>query len=82
MRPLDDITVIEVDGWMAAPSCGAMLADLGARVTSSVSGKTDYVLVGENPGSKATKAEALGVRILNEDEFVALLAERGHVVEE
>jgi len=32
MRPLDDITVVEVDGWMAAPSCGAILADMGARV--------------------------------------------------
>jgi len=32
MRPLDDITVIEVDNWMAAPSCGAILADMGATV--------------------------------------------------
>ena len=31
--PLDDITVIEIDNWMAAPSAGAVLADLGARVT-------------------------------------------------
>ena len=32
MKPLDDITVIEVDNWMAAPSCGAILADMGATV--------------------------------------------------
>jgi len=32
MKPLDDITVIEVDNWMAAPSCGAILADMGANV--------------------------------------------------
>jgi len=32
VRPLDDITVIEVDNWMAAPSCGAILADMGATV--------------------------------------------------
>jgi len=32
MKPLDDITVIEVDSWMAAPSCGAILADMGATV--------------------------------------------------
>jgi len=32
MKPLDDITVIEVDNWMAAPSCGAILADMGADV--------------------------------------------------
>ncbi len=30
--PMDDITVIEITNWMAAPSCGAMLADLGAKV--------------------------------------------------
>lgn len=32
MRPLDGITVIEIDNWMAAPSCGAILADMGATV--------------------------------------------------
>lgn len=61
---------------------GALLADLGARVTSSVSGKTDFVLVGDNPGSKAAKAEALGVAVLSEDDFVQLLAERGYELEE
>ncbi|MEC8819835.1 MAG: CoA transferase, partial [Pseudomonadota bacterium] len=30
--PLDNITVIEIDNWMAAPSAGAILADMGARV--------------------------------------------------
>jgi len=32
MKPLDDVTVIELDSWMAAPSCGAILADMGATV--------------------------------------------------
>lgn len=42
------------------------LIDLGAKVTNSVSKKTDYVVVGESPGSKADKAEKLGVTILDE----------------
>jgi DNA ligase (NAD+) len=45
----------------------------GGKVTSSVSKKTSYVVVGENPGSKRTKAETLGVPIANEDAFVQLL---------
>lgn len=45
----------------------------GAKVTGSVSKKTDYVLVGESPGSKASKAEQLGVEILDEGKFLALL---------
>ena len=46
---------------------------LGATVSSSVSGRTDYVVVGENPGSKADKARDLGVTTLTEAEFVALV---------
>ncbi|GAB3682569.1 NAD-dependent DNA ligase LigA [Salinisphaera aquimarina] len=56
---------------------GARLEALGARVTSSVSKKTDYVVVGEGPGSKRDKAEKLGVTLLDEAAFVALLAEHG-----
>ncbi len=41
----------------------------GGKLLSAVSKKTDYVLVGENPGSKVDKARALGVKIINEDEF-------------
>ncbi len=47
---------------------------LGGRVVGSVSGKTDYVVVGESPGSKATKARELGVETLDEAAFVELLA--------
>ncbi|HET7236567.1 MAG TPA: NAD-dependent DNA ligase LigA [Actinomycetota bacterium] len=45
----------------------------GARVASSVSKKTDFVVVGENPGSKAAKAEQLGVETIDEGEFLRRL---------
>lgn len=48
----------------------------GAHVTSSVSKKTDYVVVGSDPGSKAEKAKTLGVTILDETAFLKLLQNR------
>ena len=45
----------------------------GAKVAGSVSSNTDYVIVGEDAGSKAKKAQELGVEILDENEFLALL---------
>ncbi|MDR0836937.1 MAG: NAD-dependent DNA ligase LigA [Propionibacteriaceae bacterium] len=45
----------------------------GGKAASSVSAKTSYVVVGDNPGSKADDAARLGVTILNEEQFVALL---------
>ena len=47
----------------------------GGKVSSSVSKNTSYVLAGENPGSKLTKAETLGVKIINENEFKQLIGE-------
>ncbi|WP_234974383.1 NAD-dependent DNA ligase LigA [Williamsia sterculiae] len=47
----------------------------GGKASGSVSKKTDYVVAGEAPGSKADKAEQLGVPILDEDGFVSLLAD-------
>jgi DNA ligase (NAD+) len=52
----------------------AALEALGAKVTDSVSRKTTGVVVGESPGSKAQKAESLGVPILSEDDLRALVA--------
>ena len=46
----------------------------GGKSAGSVSKKTDYVVVGDSPGSKATKAAELGVPILNEAQFKELLA--------
>jgi DNA ligase (NAD+) len=57
---------------MARPEAKARAEALGAKVTESVSKKTDYVVVGEDAGSKAKKAAELGLMILNEDEFRAL----------
>lgn len=48
---------------------------LGAKVASSVSAKTDYVVVGENAGSKAKDAERLGVKTLSETEWIQFLVQ-------
>ena len=58
---------------MTREEAKAAREELGAKVTDSVSKKTTGVVVGESPGSKAQKAEKLGVAVLTEDAFRKLL---------
>lgn len=53
----------------------ACIRQLGGRPGNSVSKKTDYLIVGENPGSKFEKAKKLGVTILSEEDFLKLLGQ-------
>jgi DNA ligase (NAD+) len=50
-----------------------LVENAGGKITGSVSKKTDYVVAGEDPGSKLTKAEELGIEVLDEDGLRALL---------
>ncbi len=52
-----------------------IIEDFGGKTSSSVSKKTDYVLAGEEAGSKLTKAESLGVKIITEQEFKEMIRE-------
>lgn len=58
---------------MSREEAKARLQELGAKVVGSVSKKTDYIVIGADPGSKATKAVQLGVTTLNEAQLLALI---------
>ncbi|MEY9966309.1 DNA ligase (NAD+) [Streptacidiphilus sp. MAP12-16] len=76
-RPLDGLTVV-VTGTLASHTRdGAKdaLQQRGAKVTGSVSKKTDFVVVGDNPGSKYDKAMQLKLPVLDDEGFAVLLAE-------
>ncbi len=60
---------------MTRDEASDMIKARGGKVSSSVSKKTDYVLAGEEAGSKLTKAQALGVKIINKEEFLAMCEE-------
>ncbi|MCH8205194.1 MAG: NAD-dependent DNA ligase LigA, partial [Candidatus Hydrogenedentes bacterium] len=73
-RPLEGKTIV-VTGTLenySRESIKERIKELGGRASSSISSKTDYVLAGENPGSKVTKAQKLGVEVISEDDFEKL----------
>ncbi|MBE9588704.1 MULTISPECIES: NAD-dependent DNA ligase LigA [Moraxella] len=79
--PLDGQTWVVTGtlGTMGRDEAKAHLQALGAKVSGSVSAKTSVLLAGEKAGSKLDKANELGVRVVGEDEFMALLAEHGRL---
>ncbi len=58
---------------MTRDEAKALVEELGGTVSNSVSRKTDLVVVGENPGSKYQRAQQLGIKIINEEEFLKLV---------
>ncbi|MBR5769227.1 MAG: NAD-dependent DNA ligase LigA, partial [Clostridia bacterium] len=58
---------------MDRSAASALIIERGGKVSGSVSKKTTYVLAGENPGSKLTNAQALGVPVITEDDFNEML---------
>ena len=76
-RPLAGQTFVftgELDG-LTRPQASERVRRLGAETVSSVSRSTTYVVAGAAPGSKFDKAKKLGVRILDEQQFLTLLKE-------
>lgn len=67
--------VVVITGSLSKPrdEFKALLESMGAKLSSSISAKTDFLLCGKDAGSKLEKAKALGIKILSEEEFNSLL---------
>jgi DNA ligase (NAD+) len=78
-HPLEGLTFVFTGGLerFSRSEAKELVESNGARATSSVSGETDYVVVGEDPGSKLDEARQRGVKTLDEAAFVAFLADKG-----
>jgi len=79
-RPLEGLTFV-LTGTLenyTRQDAKELIESLGGKVSGSVSKKTNYVVVGSDPGSKFEKALKLGVTILNEQEFEELIKEKGN----
>jgi DNA ligase (NAD+) len=78
-KPLAGLSVVFTGtlATMGRPQAEALVRELGGKTSGSVSAKTGLVVAGADPGSKADKARALGVRLLDEPGFLALVAQGG-----
>jgi DNA ligase (NAD+) len=72
LRPFEGLSIVLTGGLeaLSREEATARAQEAGARVASSVSKKTAFVVAGENPGSKLAKAEELGVEVIDEKEFL------------
>jgi DNA ligase (NAD+) len=78
-RPLEGQIVV-ITGTLPTLSreqASALAREAGARVTSSVSKKTSFVLLGQDAGSKLTKAQEIGIETIDEAEFLRRLGAKG-----
>ncbi|MGQ9572177.1 MAG: NAD-dependent DNA ligase LigA [Dehalococcoidia bacterium] len=77
--PLAGLTFVITGTLASMPRSKAeeLIGELGGSTSDSVTKKTDYLVVGESPGSKLQKAEQYGTKLLNEEEFLELLRRHG-----